>query len=135
MRYLSGLILLAVFAPGCATIMTGGGPMQSVRINSEPRGATVYADDNLIGKTPTIAELTRHDDHVVKVQLEGCPDQSFIIEHKGNYWIFGNVLFGGIIGIAVDCCTGTLSGTLHPDDLDVKFVTPPDLLQSPSANQ
>lgn len=121
MKY--AIVLVVVFCTGCATIMTGGGPTQSVRFTSQPHGASVYVDDNFIGKTPVAAELTRKDDHMVRMELDQ-DSRDIVIKHGANLWVFGNILFGGIIGLVVDLCTGSLDGALSPNDVKCTFAPP-----------
>ena len=115
---LIGMFLLALSA-GCATIITGSGPSQTVRIASEPRGASVYADGTLIGKTPVIAVLTRKDDHAIKLVMEGYPDHTAQISNCYNGWFWGNILFGGLDGMVIDLLDGSCTGCLSPNDLDM----------------
>jgi len=104
---------------GCATIMTGYGPSQSVRIASEPRGASVYADGTLIGKTPAVAVLTRKDDHTIKLVMDGYPDHTVEISNTYNGWFWGNILFGGIDGMIIDLLDGACTGCLAPNEVDM----------------
>jgi len=105
--------------------MTGSGPAQSVRFTSEPRGATVYVDDNRIGETPVAAELTRKDHHQVRMELRG-DSQTALIDHGCNLWMIGNVVFGlgGVIGLVVDLCSGA-GDALNPNEVKMRFTTPP----------
>jgi len=115
---LIGMFLLALSA-GCATIITGSGPSQTVRIASEPRGASVYADGNMIGKTPVVAVLTRKDDHAIKLVMTGYPDHTVQISNTYNGWFWGNILFGGLDGMVIDLLDGSCTGCLSPNDLDM----------------
>jgi hypothetical protein len=114
------VLLLALLAcsTGCATIMTGYGPSQSIRIASEPKGADVYADGALIGKTPTVASLTRKDDHTIKLVLDGYPDKTVQISNTYNGWFWGNFLFGGLDGMVVDLLDGACTGALSPNEVE-----------------
>jgi len=112
--------ILGVFCSGCATIITGGGESQSVEFNSTPRGAAVTVDGNYIGDTPVAADLTRKDDHYVKMEYGG-DTKEITISSWPNLWVFGNVIFGGIIGGCVDLFSGSLGGSLTPRSISEKF--------------
>jgi hypothetical protein len=124
-----------LFSTGCATIITGGGHTQNARFTSYPPGAEVYVDNNRIGKTPIAAQLTRHDDHVVRIELAGYPPQTKTLKSGPNLWTFGNLIFGGIIGIIVDAASGSWEGVLNPNDVNVKFSGPPDTTKYPPPYQ
>jgi len=130
LRSIIVLVFASFLTGGCATIMTGGGHAQQVRLNSNPRGATVYVDGNKIGNAPIVAELTRGDDHLVKMEMEGFPTQTKFIKHGPNFWIVGNVLFGGAIGMVVDLASGSMEGVLNPNDMTFAF-KPPQAPQPP----
>jgi hypothetical protein len=108
---------------GCATIVTGGGPDQKVRISSEPTGARVTVDGTVRGQTPLSVELTRKDDHQVKVEMAGYAAHEQTIKSGFNPMVFGNILFGGLIGVGVDLISGA-STSLSPGDISPKLVTP-----------
>lgn len=118
MKYQLICLVLLVCSPGCATIMTGSGPSESIRIATEPHGANVYADGNLIGKTPVVAVLTRKDDHTIKLVMQGYPDRTIQIANTYNGWFWGNILFGGLDGMVVDLLDGACTGCLAPSEVD-----------------
>lgn len=63
-------ILLCLF--GCATL--GGCVLRSLTVNSEPPGAMVYLDDELIGETPVTTTFTYYGTRKItleKVDAEG----------------------------------------------------------------
>jgi hypothetical protein len=109
---------------GCATIVTGGGPDQKVRISSEPTGARVMVDGSYRGQTPLSLELTRKDDHQVKMELAGYTTHEQTIKSGFNPMVFGNILIGGIIGVGVDLISGA-STSLSPGDISPKLVNQP----------
>lgn len=91
---------------GCATIMHGSG--QDVGFSSTPTAAKVTVDNKPLGNTPVIAKLARKDNHVVKMELEGFQPFEATLTRKTSGWVWGNVLFGGLIGLAVDAISGGL---------------------------
>jgi hypothetical protein len=91
---------------GCATIVKGS--KQQVTITSNPSQANIYINGRLYGKTPSLARLDRKDNQFIKIELEGYHPFETHLQRKFNGWIFGNIIFGGIIGIIVDASTGAM---------------------------
>ena len=98
----------------CASLMHG--TSQDVGISSSPTGATVTIDNQSPGQTPYIAHLSRKDNHLVKLALPGYAPAELTITRKTSGWVWGNIVFGGLIGLAVDAMTGGLYN-LTPEQL------------------
>lgn len=96
----SSLLLLT----GCATIMNG--TTQSVSISSNPSNAGVWIDNQFVGQSPMIVMLTRKDNHFVRIELEGYQPYQITFNRELSGWVFGNIVFGGFIGLAVDAISG-----------------------------
>ena len=65
--------------------------------------------DNMpLGNTPVIANLKRGDNHIIKIQLAGYQPFEATLTKKVSGWVWGNIVFGGLIGLAVDAMTGGL---------------------------
>jgi len=120
-------ITLLMISTGCATIITGAGKTESVRIASQPRGATVFIDGRNVGTTPMTTYLTRHDDHTVMLTLDGYTAQTIQIKTGRNWWVLGNLVpfCGGICGLIIDFADGSCRGRLSPSNIDVPLVQPP----------
>ncbi len=102
---------------GCATIMHKGGK-QWVLITSTPSGATATIDGITTIQTPGQVKLKRGKDHVVVVEKEGYETAQLLIDHEFSWWVVGNALFGGLIGLAVDFGTGG-AYNLEPDSVNL----------------
>lgn len=114
-------IVAAVLAlSACASIMHG--TSQDVGISSSPTGATVTVDSLTPGKTPYIAHLRRKDNHIVKLALDGYAPAEMTLTRKTSGWVWGNIVFGGIIGLAVDAMTGGLYN-LTPEQLSATLAS------------
>ena len=101
------LLALAVFAfSGCATIIHG--TTQEVSFTSDPTSADVVIDGMKLGETPFTAELDRGDKHTVEIRLDGYEPYTMVLNKKVSGWVWGNLVFGGLIGLAVDAGTGAL---------------------------
>jgi hypothetical protein len=113
----AGTVTLLSLA-ACATIMHGTN--QDVGISSSPTGASVWIDNAERGQTPLITKLSRKDNHVVKIQMAGYQPFEATMTRSVSGWVWGNIVFGGLIGLAVDGISGgiykltpeQISGTL-----------------------
>jgi hypothetical protein len=123
------LVLVAVMATGCASIVKGS--EQKVSFKSEPSEAKVVITDVRegkeiqVGSTPFTASLKRGAGYFKKakylvtfekpgyqretIRLEGTP---------GGWYLGGNLLVGGMGYLIVDPATGAM-WTLEPDDVSV----------------
>src|SRR4051794_15818214 len=100
------LMLLGLLLPGCATITSG--TTATIAVMSEPPGATcrisrsgaVIAVANPTPGTATISKSTR--DLAVDCSRSGNQPGAAVVQPEFQPMTLGNVLIGGLIGIAVD---------------------------------
>jgi hypothetical protein len=107
LRFRPVVLLSAVLLPavaGCGTIMQG--TSQQVSISSVPTGAAVTVDTTPYGVTPVTVSLSRKNHHTIKIQLEGYQPYELTTSRSTSGWVWGNIVFGGLIGLAVDASTG-----------------------------
>ena len=116
---------------GCASIFNG--KTQTVVLTSAPGGATATVTNRAgerihTGITPVTLTLNRgagyfkSEAFTVTLTKEGFEPRQVSIASSVSGWYFGNILFGGLIGmLAVDPVTGamysfpeTVSGALEP---------------------
>ncbi len=131
MKRLIIFIMLGIIPPmlgGCASIVSKSN--QTVTISTEPDNAEVViknAKGRTIhkGKTPTTITLSKSDGsyfggetYSVYINKKGYSSKSLVIDSKVNNWyIFGNLGFGGLIGwFIVDPSTGAMY-KLEPNDI------------------
>lgn len=88
----------------CATIING--TRQSVGIASNPTNASIWVDQTYVGCTPIVIEMSRKDNHIVRLELDGYQPYEATFSRHISGWVFGNILFGGLIGLAVDAISG-----------------------------
>lgn len=119
MRLLIVSLILLAFIAGCATIMHGSS--QSVGISSTPSGANVTIDNGERGKTPIVAKLSRKDHHVVKIELQGYETYEGTLTRQTSGWVWGNIVFGGLVGLAVDAISGGLY-KLTPNQISTNLI-------------
>ena len=113
------LLSLAVLLAGCGTIMNGS--YQKIGVSSNPTGASVTIDGIDVGKTPVILELKRNDDHMIRLTLDGYAPFDMPIKCKVSGWVWGNIVFGGLLGLAVDAITGGMY-KLTPEDIHAQMM-------------
>ncbi|MBA3957582.1 MAG: PEGA domain-containing protein [Parachlamydiaceae bacterium] len=116
-HYSVALLTLASLT-SCATIMHG--TRQSIGISSCPSNACVWVDQMFIGYTPVIVEMTRKDNHFLRVELEGYQPYEATFSRQLSGWVLGNIVFGGIIGLAIDAISGGIY-KLTPDQIQAEL--------------
>ena len=95
---------VGAFIAGCGTIIHG--TTQDVSVASSPSGASVVINGADIGETPITQELDRGSQHTIELNLDGYKSESIIVNRETSGWVVGNIVFGGLIGLAVDAATG-----------------------------
>lgn len=108
------LSLVGLFTTGCATIMHGS--KQAIAVSSSPSGATITVDNQPAGTTPTTVTLTRKDLHVISIDAPGYRKYDLQLTRGTSGWVWGNIIFGGIPGLAIDAITGSIY-KLSPDNV------------------
>ncbi len=113
---------------GCATIISG--TTQDIKVESTPSGAQYKIEKLTVsgpvlvseGKTPVTVNLSRSEHH----QLLTLSQQGYEIEYipisagRENGFVWGNLLFGGLIGLAIDGISGA-SVVLEPEEVNAKL--------------
>lgn len=103
---------LAAVGSGCASIVEGTD--QSVTVQTTPSGASceLKRDGAVIGVVnPTPGTVTvdkSKDDIAVICKKDGYQDASGAFSSDFEGMTFGNILFGGFIGVAVDASSGAM---------------------------
>jgi len=110
---LTGLILALSFLNGCATVTTGSN--QNVTVETEPSGANckMTRDDETIGivnPTPGSITIGKDKDQIdVSCELSGYLTTAYSLDSTFQGATLGNILLGGIIGIAIDAGSGAMN--------------------------
>lgn len=112
------IVLISVLLTNCATIIHG--TKQDVSISSNPSKAVVTIDNAEKGITPVTVKLSRKDHHTVLINLDGFMPYETKLTRKVDGWIAGNIVFGGLIGLAIDGITGGMY-KLTPDQLQAEL--------------
>jgi hypothetical protein len=112
------IIIISLFMISCGTIMQG--TTQEVGISSNPSDARVTINGVSKGNTPMILDLKRKDTHMIKIELEGFETYETSLTRKTSGWVWGNIVFGGIIGLAVDASAGGMY-KLTPEQISAEL--------------
>jgi hypothetical protein len=109
-----GILAGTLASTGCASIIHG--TRQDVGISSSPTNAAVKVDGLIVGNTPVNAKLTRKDNHIVSIELAGYQPYETTFTRGVSGWVWGNIAFGGLIGLAIDAIDGGMY-KLTPEQL------------------
>jgi hypothetical protein len=94
------ILVLAMVASGCATILDGSN--QAVAFDSSPNGARIFVNGAEVGTTPLSMPIKRSKATIILAKKDGYEDQQLVLQTttNGNFW--RNFLTGGPIGSTVD---------------------------------
>jgi len=131
---------------GCASIMHGR--FQTIAISSTPSECALTIDGIPFGTTPVAVDLRRkgpkedteranthlpgtmhrqpvqnpkRKTHLVRLELQGYEPFELMLNRKVSGWVWGNIVFGGFIGWAIDAATGGLY-RIDPDNVTATLV-------------
>lgn len=120
---------------GCATIVEGTD--QTVTVISDPAGAEceLRRDGEIlavVNPTPGSVSIDKSQDSVVvRCRLDGYEDSVGTLSADFQGMTFGNILFGGIIGVGVDAASGamheyepTITVIMHESDPELEADDP-----------
>ncbi len=117
-----GLLVVAALCTlavsGCATIIHGSS--QSIAIQSNPSGATVSVNGMRSAQTPATLSLDRKIPHSLEITLEGYRPFQMQLQRGTSGWVWGNLVFGGLIGLVVDASSGALY-KLTPEQVNAQL--------------
>lgn len=113
-----GMLVSAIILTGCASIVSKS--RWPVTFKSDPTGAEVTISDENgkeihRGTTPATIVLPSgagyfaSANYLVNIKLNGYQEERGVIKSSMNGWYFGNIFFGGLIGVfIVDPVTGAM---------------------------
>lgn len=114
-----GVLLFLFLLSGCASIVSGS--KQKISFVSNPSGAKIFLNDVDLGDTPITVNLDRNKkDQKVEIILEGYKPFRMTLTRRINAWVWGNLLFGVIIGLVVDVSTGAIY-KLTPSQIEAQM--------------
>ena len=103
----------------CATIVSGRS--QNFPVITNPSGAIVTVGGVKQMSPATFFLDRRQEVYLVKITKEGYEPVEINIKKGLNGWVFGNILFGGIIGFIVDMSTGSAT-KFTPNEVEVNLI-------------
>ncbi|NNF35541.1 MAG: PEGA domain-containing protein [Saprospiraceae bacterium] len=122
MRRIKIFLLAGLFLglSSCGTIILGS--KQSVGISSTPSSAKIFINDEEVGLTPNTIDIKKSDakSFEVRIELNGYESFETVLTRKTSGWIAGNIVFGGLIGLAVDFATGG-AYVLTPEQIEAEL--------------
>jgi hypothetical protein len=132
---LMSVIGASLFTGGCASIVNGGD--RSITIDTQPPGATAsirkagggMSEVVAVEKTPCTVKLDpkagyfKGQSYTLRLEMPGYKVAEVELTPKMSGWYWGNLLFGGLIGmVAVDPATGAM-WNISPDKIDRKLAS------------
>ena len=108
--FVSAAIAASILMTGCASIVSGSN--QPITVTSVPHGGACTVDRNgttvaNLPITPMTVTVERSSfPMAVRCTRDGFEPGTKSVESDINGWIFGNIFFGGPIGVIVDTITG-----------------------------
>ena len=119
MKKIAGLLttcMAVTLLSSCASIIHGS--RQDVRVTSVPSGAVVRVNlNNQATTTPGVLTLNRKEiGYVLTFEKQGYKPVEVSLRRTVDGWLFGNILFGGLIGLVIDFSSGS-AYKLTPDDV------------------
>jgi hypothetical protein len=84
------------------------GTQQDVGFGSVPTSAKITVDNERTATTPAIIRLSRKDNHIVRIELDGYMPYEATLTRGVSGWVWGNIVIGGLVGLAVDAISGGL---------------------------
>lgn len=114
----AALAMAAILTSGCASIV--GDSKYPVQVSSAPAGASFEITDKEgkvvhSGNTPTTITLKsghgyfKGETYSLRFKKDGYPDKLVTLDSSVSGWYWGNLLFGGVIGmLIVDPATGAM---------------------------
>jgi hypothetical protein len=107
-QFIAVLLLVATTAWGCATTINWLQEGQGMSFDSEPRGAEVFIDGELRGKTPLNVRLKPRKRSSMIVRKAGYVEEIKPLNTEFNLAFLGNIISGGVFGSTTDAATDNL---------------------------
>jgi len=99
------MILTLVMSLGCATLFKGS--TEKVSFASDPHGAKLYVNGQLMGNTPIELRLKSNQTYTLEFRKDGYESKSILLNNSiGAGWIVLDVL-GGFYPVIIDMATGS----------------------------
>jgi len=123
------LAVIAFLGSGCATLTKGSS--QTITVSTDPSGANCALSRDgkmvaVINPTPGSIPVEKSSGTIsVLCKRAGYQDSAGVLASEFQAMTFGNILFGGLIGLAVDAASGAMNQypemvtiTMVPEEFD-----------------
>lgn len=98
------IVLGILFITACATIMNGD--MVNVPVYTTPSGAMLVINGMEYTSPATVQAPRGKGDFKLHIEKEGYKPVDVLLRQSVDGWLWGNIIFGGLIGLAIDFITG-----------------------------
>ncbi len=111
------LLCILAMTTSCASIVSDS--YYPVSFSSRPAGANItvasqHGHEIYVGTTPATVTLPAEAGffskarYKITIEKDGHAPRTFSLDASLDGWVFGNILFGGLIGLAIDAGTGSM---------------------------
>ena len=104
-------LALVVFTTGCASIFNAHPSLLTIMTNPSNAKITITGLQNMEKLTkysPCSVYLNKGSDYIVRIEIAGYQSEEIPIRRGISGWFWGNILLGGIIGMAIDYGTSNM---------------------------
>jgi len=121
------VVVMAFVITGCASIVAGGPSV--LNVNTVPKDVKVTIvglgnGETLSQNTPCIFTLNKNSDYKVTLEYQGYKSEEMVIRRGINGWFWGNILFGGIVGMVIDGVTQNMwDHNLHALNIEMQKIS------------
>jgi hypothetical protein len=67
-----------------------------------------------------VVDLKRKNSHMIRIELDGYETYETNLTRKVSGWVWGNIVFGGLIGLVVDATAGGMY-KLTPEQISAEL--------------
>lgn len=113
-------VLGAVLVTSCATIMNGD--MVLMPVGTVPPQAKLLINGQQYLSPAMVLVPRGKGNFVLHVEKEGYQSVDIPLKESINGWVWGNILFGGIVGLVIDFATGR-AYDIDPEEVDTPLQT------------
>lgn len=124
------LVAIAILTSSCATVVKGGS--QGISVKTDPPGAACELSRKgttlgVVNPTPGTAQIGKSAGALdIACKKQGYLDATLSLSSSVQGWTFGNLILGGIVGLAVDAG----SGAMHEYQPEVSMRLLPERFES-----
>jgi len=111
MKSLFPVLVLTSLLCSCASIITGS--TDDILVTSHPAGASFRTSLGTRGTTPQTITVPDDEDISITISEDGYEEYNTFVGTRYSWWIVGNAVLGGIIGLVVDVAA---YGHVHDSD-------------------